>query len=35
VPPPPMGWTVKIYHKARGDSVSHHLTCGDACCLLR
>jgi hypothetical protein len=19
-----MGWTVKIYHKARGDSVSHH-----------
>jgi hypothetical protein len=24
VPPPLMGWTVKIYHKAGGDVVSHH-----------
>jgi hypothetical protein len=24
VPPPPMGWTMKIYHKAGGDAVSHH-----------
>jgi hypothetical protein len=28
VPPPPIGWTVKIYHKARGDSVSHHRLVG-------
>jgi hypothetical protein len=23
-----MGWTVKIYHKARGDAVSHHRLVG-------
>jgi hypothetical protein len=28
VPPVPMGWTVKIYHKAGGDSVSHHRLVG-------
>jgi hypothetical protein len=28
VPSPPMGWTVKIYHKAGGDAVSHHRLVG-------
>jgi hypothetical protein len=28
VPPPPMGWIVKIYHKAGGDSISHHRLVG-------
>jgi hypothetical protein len=28
VPPPSMGWTMKIYHKARGDAVSHHRLVG-------
>jgi hypothetical protein len=28
VPPPPMGWIMKIYHKAGGDSVSHHRLMG-------
>jgi hypothetical protein len=28
VPPPLMGWTVKIYHKTGGDSVSHRRLVG-------
>jgi hypothetical protein len=28
VSPPPMGWTVKIYYKSGGDSVSHHRLVG-------
>jgi hypothetical protein len=28
MPPPPMGWTVKIYHKTGGDSVSHYRLVG-------
>jgi hypothetical protein len=28
VPLPPMGWTVRIYHKTGGDSVSHRRLVG-------
>jgi hypothetical protein len=26
--PPPMGWTVKVYHKPRCDTTSHHQLVG-------
>jgi hypothetical protein len=28
VPPPPIGWTVKTYHKPRCDTASHHRLVG-------
>jgi hypothetical protein len=28
VPPPPMGWTVKVYHKPGCDTALHHRLVG-------